>query len=91
MSTQVPPVLNFIDGRFVGSQQNRTSIVLNPATGKQITTAPDSTATDVDHAVLAARAAFEGWRAATPADRSTLLLKLADAVEKHRDELSVLE
>jgi betaine-aldehyde dehydrogenase len=65
--------------------------VLNPATAEAIAEAPLSTAEDVDRAVQAAKRAFDGWADATPGERSLALLKLADAVEEHVDELADLE
>jgi aldehyde dehydrogenase (NAD+) len=46
---------------------------------------------DVDRAVVAARTAFDGWRRTTAEQRGRLLLKLADAIEDHADELALLE
>ena len=91
MKSQIEPVLNFIDGRFVGARDGRVASILNPATGIQLTTAAESAPQDVDDAVSAARNAFETWRNATPGERSSVLLKLADAMEKDTDELSLLE
>jgi betaine-aldehyde dehydrogenase len=65
--------------------------VLDPSTGDEIAQAPVSSAADVDRAVQAARAAFEGWATTTPGERANALLKLADAIEEHGDELSELE
>ncbi|MDA0159711.1 gamma-aminobutyraldehyde dehydrogenase [Solirubrobacter ginsenosidimutans] len=65
--------------------------VLNPATGETIAEVPVSTPEDVDRAVAAARAAFGGWSTVTPYERQQALLKLADAVEQHSDELAELE
>src|SRR5262245_17408206 len=82
---------NFIDGESVPAAEGRTSDVLNPADGKAMATAPDSSGEDVERAVKAARAAFEGWSTATPATRAEALLKLADAIDEHADELAELE
>jgi betaine-aldehyde dehydrogenase len=65
--------------------------VLNPATAKEIAQAPDSSSADIDRAVQAARKAFEGWANATPSERSLALLRLADRLEEHADELAELE
>ena len=46
---------------------------------------------DVDRAVKAAEKAFQTWQHTTPAERSTALLKLADAIEARADELGRLE
>src|SRR3954451_21927800 len=82
---------NFIDGEFVAPATGETEPVLNPATGQEIASAPLSGAEDVNRAVEAARRAFEGWAAATPGERSLALLKLADRLEGHAEELSDLE
>jgi betaine-aldehyde dehydrogenase len=82
---------NFIDGELVDPAEGATEDVLNPATAEAIAEAPLSTAEDVDRAVQAAKRAFDGWADATPGERSLALLKLADAVEEHVDELADLE
>ena len=82
---------NFINGELVDTAEGQTEEVTNPATGEVIAEAPLSTAEDVDRAVKAARDAFDGWSTRTPADRSAALLKLADAIDEHADELAALE
>jgi betaine-aldehyde dehydrogenase len=82
---------NFIGGEFVDPAEGQTEEVVNPATGEVIAEAPLSTADDVDRAVAAAREAFDGWAATTPGARALMLLKLADAIEDHAEELSDLE
>jgi betaine-aldehyde dehydrogenase len=82
---------NFIDGDFTDPAEGAAEDVINPATGETIAAAPLSTAEDVDRAVKAARKAFESWSHATPADRATALMKLADAIDEHADELADLE
>src|SRR3954467_3273519 len=82
---------NFIDGESVPAAEGRTSDVLNPADGEVMAQAPDSGAEDVERAVAAARAAFDGWSNATPGERASALLKLADAIEARGDEIAELE
>ena len=48
-------------------------------------------AEDINRAYAAAEQAFEGWRDSTPAERQTAMLKIADALEAHADELVALE
>ncbi len=91
MATTARTVRNYIDGEFVDSAEGETEPILNPATGEVIAQAPLSTATDVDRAAKAARAAFDGWAGATPGERALALLRLADAIEEHADEISELE
>jgi acyl-CoA reductase-like NAD-dependent aldehyde dehydrogenase len=65
--------------------------VLEPATEEVLAEVPRATAADVDAAVARARAARPAWRAVAPGDRASLLRRLADLIEGHHDELSVLE
>src|SRR5213079_3517852 len=63
----------------------------NPATGETIAEVPASTAEDVDRAVQAAKKALPEWLETTPAERQELLLKLADLIDEHTEELAKLE
>jgi betaine-aldehyde dehydrogenase len=91
MATATSTLQNFIDGSFVDPVDGETEPVLNPATGEVIAQAPLSTAADVDRAVQAARGAFAGWATTTPGERALALLKLADAIEEHAEEIAELE
>ncbi|MEA2249767.1 MAG: betaine-aldehyde dehydrogenase [Solirubrobacteraceae bacterium] len=92
MATATQTLQNFIDGEWVDPAEGRTDAVINPATGEEIAQAPSSTTQDIDRAVGAARAAFDGgWGTTTPAERALALLHLADAIEEHADELAELE
>jgi betaine-aldehyde dehydrogenase len=91
MTATASPLQNFIDGEFVDTAEGQTEPILNPATAEVIAHAPLSSASDVDRAVSAARRAFQGWGTTTPGDRAAAMLKLADAIEQHADEISALE
>jgi betaine-aldehyde dehydrogenase len=80
---------NYISGKSVAAGES--DAVLNPATGETIAEAPLSSTETVDTAVAAAKAAFEGWARATPADRSNAMLKIADAIEERAEEFAQLE
>lgn len=82
---------NFINGESVESSEGRTSDLVDPSTGEVFGTAPVSGAEDVDRAYTAAAAAFETWRDTTPSERQRAMLKIADALEAHADELVELE
>jgi betaine-aldehyde dehydrogenase len=82
---------NFIDGESVDSAGGGTDAVVNPANGETIAHAPASGAEDVERAVRAARAAFDGWSATTPGERALALLRIADAIEERGDEIARLE
>ena len=81
----------FIGGSWVDAESGETLAVENPATGEQIATVPSSGQADVDRAVDAAAAAFETWSLTTPQARSLALLKIADILDEHADELGRLE
>ncbi len=85
------PSQNFVDGRWADARNGATDDVLNPATGAVLGTVPASGVADVDAAVTAAAAAFDGWSALTPRQRSEVLHRVADIVEANLDELSLLE
>lgn len=87
------PKKMLIGGEWRDANSGATLPTRNPATGETITTVPAGEAADIDLAVRAARAAFDSgpWSAARPVDRERLLLKLADLLELHADELAELE
>jgi 1-pyrroline dehydrogenase len=91
VSTTVSKHQNLIAGEWVDSSGGETMEVLNPATGDVIAEVPNATAEDVDRAVQAAKKALVEWRETTPGERAELLLKLADAIDEHTDELAELE
>ena len=65
--------------------------VINPKTEDAITNLPDASPAQVDAAVEAAAKAFTSWSRTTPAERSGLLLKLADAIERDAEAFATLE
>jgi phenylacetaldehyde dehydrogenase len=73
------------------SSSAATFATLDPAMGSQNGVVPRASASDVDAAVSAARAAFPGWRATTPAKRARILWAIADLIEANIDELAELE
>jgi betaine-aldehyde dehydrogenase len=82
---------NLIDGQLVPASDGATTDVVNPATGEVYATAARSGEKDVEAALVAARGAFAGWRDTVPADRQRALLRLADAIDGHAEELLDLE
>jgi 1-pyrroline dehydrogenase len=81
----------FIGGQWVDSASGETLAVENPADGSVVAHVPASGQEDVDRAVDAAEAAFETWSLTTPQTRSLALLKIADILDEHADELGRLE
>jgi betaine-aldehyde dehydrogenase len=91
MTATATTLQNFIDGRFVDPADGQTEPILNPANAEVIAHAPLSGEQDVNRAVAAARKAFEGWSTTTPGERALAMLKLADAIEEHAEEITELE
>ena len=80
----------FINGQFVNGQGLLENII-NPATGEVITQVAEASSAQIEEAVRAAAVAFPIWKKTTPRDRSTLLLKLADAIEANAETFANLE
>jgi betaine-aldehyde dehydrogenase len=84
-------IRNFINGEPVDSASGQTTDLVNPHTGEVFAQAVVSNAEDVDRAYRAASDAFASWGQTTPSERQAALLKIADIVEAHADELVALE
>jgi betaine-aldehyde dehydrogenase/aminobutyraldehyde dehydrogenase len=91
MSVTVSEYKNLVGGEWVDSAGGETMEVLNPSTGETIAEVPRGTKEDVDRAIEAAKKAWPEWRETTPAERAEALLKLADLLDEHADELAQLE
>ena len=83
----------FIDGQRVAAQSGAVFDCISPLDGRKLTEVARCEAADVDAAVAAARAAFDArsWAGLAPAARKRTLLKFADLILAHRDELALLE
>jgi gamma-glutamyl-gamma-aminobutyraldehyde dehydrogenase len=83
----------FIDGEFTDALDHATFDSLAPATGTVIAQVAAGGEADVDRAVQAARAAFTrgDWSRMAPADRKSVLLRFADLIEAHGEELALVE
>jgi aldehyde dehydrogenase (NAD+) len=97
-SLQHPPFLQsgakrlLIGGEWLPAISGKTFESRNPATGELIAEVAEGGAADIDRAVAAARRAFDGtWRKVRPGERQRILLRLADLVEAHFDELSLID
>jgi aminomuconate-semialdehyde/2-hydroxymuconate-6-semialdehyde dehydrogenase len=84
-------IKNFIDGKFVEPVGGKYLDNIEPATGKPYSQVADSDARDVDLAVSAAEKAFGDWSKKTAAERSTILLRIADLIERDLEKLARAE
>ncbi|MHA6624933.1 aldehyde dehydrogenase [Pseudonocardia sichuanensis] len=81
-----------VGGAWVHAGDGATFDSPEPRTGRAWATLPDASAPDVDRAVAAARTALRGeWSRVSAADRARFLLRIAAVVDRHRDELTVIE
>jgi gamma-glutamyl-gamma-aminobutyraldehyde dehydrogenase len=84
---------HFIEGRHVPSLDKATFDCINPANGRVIAQIAKGGDADVDAAVASGLQAWNDrrWRGLPPRQRMAVLLRLADLVEQHADELALLE
>ncbi|XP_051203767.1 aldehyde dehydrogenase family 2 member B7, mitochondrial [Lolium perenne] len=90
---QVRDTQLLINGKFVDAASGKTFPTLDPRTGEVIARVAEGDAEDIDRAVAAARKAFdEGpWPRMTAYERSRILLRFADLIDKHNDDIAALE
>jgi acyl-CoA reductase-like NAD-dependent aldehyde dehydrogenase len=87
-SVRLGPVRQLINGQWVDAASGETLPVESPANRKVIAQIPRGGAEDVERAVSAAEQAFTTWKSVTPAARGKLLLKIADELERHGEDLA---
>lgn len=82
---------NYIGGVLVAPDSKEYLENIEPAQGKVYAEIPDSDGQDIDAAVKAAEAAFEGWAKTSRNERSAILLKIADLIDLYHDKLAKAE
>src|SRR5712692_11074144 len=81
-------VKNFIGGKWVGAHAGRTFESRDPATGEVVGRCADSGPEDIDNAVKAAAAAFEGWRRMPAPRRGEILFRVAERLLRDKETLA---
>jgi len=84
-------ILNFIDGKFVEPVSGKHLDNIEPATGKPYSQVADSGKEDVELAVTAAEKAFPDWSKKPAAERSKILLRIADLIERDLEKFARAE
>ena len=79
-----------IGSRFEAGTETEEHI-LNPKTGETVLDLPEASLAQIDAAVDAAESAFQDWSQTTPGQRSSYLLRIADAIEKDAEGFAALE
>src|SRR5437763_4794880 len=91
MPTESVKIPNFIGGQFVEPVGGKYLDNIEPATGKPYSFVPDSDARDVDLAVVAADKVFPSWSKTATDDRSRILLRIEELIERDLDKLARAE
>ncbi len=82
----------FINGQWTDAASGKTFDTPDPATGETLARVAEGDAEDIDRAVRAARAAFEGpWSRMSPSERGRIIWRIGDLILEHADELAQLE
>ena len=83
----------FVDGQWIRSSSGETRDCINPADGSVVATVDEASPEDATRAVAAARAAFdEGTWPRTPvAERTALVARIADLLERDKETLARIE
>ena len=91
--TLTPRTQAFIDGKYRPAVSGATFDCINPADGRVIAQVASCEAADIELAVASARKSFEagGWSRRAPAARKKVLLRFAELIRKHREELALTE
>jgi aminomuconate-semialdehyde/2-hydroxymuconate-6-semialdehyde dehydrogenase len=89
--THLDKIQNFIDGQFVPPIGGKYLENIEPATGKPYSLVPDSDSRDVEAAVAAAERAFPAWSCTSAAERSRLLLRIAELIDRDLEKFARAE
>src|SRR5262245_16326426 len=83
----------FIDGQYVNAISGKTTTDINPANGQKLADIACCGPEDAEVAVKVARRTFESgvWSKMAPGDRKKVIVKFADLLEQHHEELALLE
>jgi succinate-semialdehyde dehydrogenase/glutarate-semialdehyde dehydrogenase len=81
---------NYIDGKWVGTDNGATLAVNNPATGDPVGEVPAMGAAETKRAIEAAQRAYPAWRALLASERSAILRKISDLMIQNTDDLALI-
>jgi aminomuconate-semialdehyde/2-hydroxymuconate-6-semialdehyde dehydrogenase len=91
MQKETIQIQNFVGGQFVSPKAGRYLDNIEPATGLSYSQVPDSDAADVELAVTAAEKAFPEWSRTPAAERSRILLRIADLIDRDLEKFARAE
>lgn len=92
MNLQAPEqIANYVGGSLRAPINGKYIDNVNPATGEVYSQTPDSDVADIEYAVGAAKAAFQGWSTTPAEERFKILNRIAELIDQHLDELALAE
>mgnify|MGYP001258845008 FL=1 len=84
-------ICNYINGKLVKPKKSEYINVFNPSIGKVYAKCPESSTLDLKSAVSSASKAFNSWKELATEQRSNILFKIANEIEKRKDEFAIAE
>ncbi|MGV2620904.1 UNVERIFIED_CONTAM: betaine-aldehyde dehydrogenase [Halobacillus marinus] len=84
---------HYINGKWVGADSEKTRDIINPYNQEVIATVPEGDETEAKEAIAAARAAFDqgDWATTPSTERGAIVRKIAELIERDKEELAYLE
>ena len=84
----LPVMKPYIGGEWIESESQKYTTIYDPSTGKPIAQVPQCTASEVERAIAAAKAAFPAWKNTPVRTRASIMMKLRNLIERDKEELT---
>ncbi len=85
---ELPIMKPYIGGQWIDSESTKFTTIYDPSTGKPIAQVPQCTASEVEQAIAAAKAAFPAWKNTPVRNRANIMMKLRNLIERDKEELT---
>ena len=90
MMNELKVMKPYIGGQWIDSESTKFNTIYDPSTGKPIAQVPQCTATEVENAIAAAKAAYPAWRDTPVRNRANIMMKLRNLLERDKEELTMM-
>ena len=87
---ELPVMKPYIGGEWIESESQKFTTIHDPSTGKPIAQVPQCTASEVEKAIAAAKAAYPAWKNTPVRARAAIMMKLRNLIERDKDELTMM-
>lgn len=85
---ELPVMKPYIGGEWIESESTKYTTIYDPSTGKPIAQVPQCTASEVEKAIAAAKAAYPAWKNTPVRNRASIMMKLRGLIERDKEELT---